>query len=215
MSTRRPFTDYKQENIVVATPMRSGTHVLIDLLLNNVSDYRRKPLYVDLAGCLQRKNLHKNYLDQICDGGGHIVKTHLPIKVAKDRIQDPRIETLFRNAVVITVKRDTDSILDSLERWNAFEGDAYRQNCNAMIKEFWNFWQDRPHTSIAFRDLFDAQEMEQIISDICEQTGSEMVRPIRGPSDPAKKSKIYFNKAATRLLGKFAPKIDTTIHTLK
>ena len=34
-------------NIVVATPKRSGTHVLIDILLNNLPAYRRRPLYVE------------------------------------------------------------------------------------------------------------------------------------------------------------------------
>ena len=62
------------KSIIVPSLMRSGTHVLIDLLLNNVPGYRRAPLNVDLDHYLAGKNS----LDALNRCGSYVMKSHYP-----------------------------------------------------------------------------------------------------------------------------------------
>ncbi len=59
-------------HVVVAAQMRSGTHLLIDLILNNFPVYRESPLYLDL----ERYRLSDLETSRIPDLRGLVIKTH-------------------------------------------------------------------------------------------------------------------------------------------
>lgn len=60
--------------VIVSSIMRSGTHLLIDLLLNNFPAYRRMPLYVDLDHALASGLTAADLLH----GGCYVMKSHHP-----------------------------------------------------------------------------------------------------------------------------------------
>jgi hypothetical protein len=56
--------------------------------------------------------------------------------------------------------------------------------------------------------------MQALMQDLAQRSGTTAARDFRGPPR-AGESWIYTNKALTRLLGKRAARVDTSIHTLK
>ena len=99
-------------NIVVATPKRCGTHVLIDTILNNMPAYRNRPLYIDLDKAWKRRDLDEKLFGRIDPRAGYVLKTHLPIDVP-GATDNARILALLDAAVVLTVHRDVDGAPDA------------------------------------------------------------------------------------------------------
>ena len=209
---------YGRRNIIVATPMRSGTHLLIDMILNNIPAYRTRPLYIDFDQCLNPRHLTAPdpVFNRISPQSGHVLKTHLPVGVDPEITADPAVTTLIDAALIITVRRDKTEIERSLKQWNAAstEGRSPRHR-DEDYDRFWQFWQGKETIELRFADLFDPQAMTTTIGRIAEATGTQPAALFRGPAPAHRKLAILRNKALTRIAGRFAPRIDTTIHTLK
>lgn len=203
-----------RRNILVATPMRSGTHILIDLILNNVPAYRNRPLYIDLDRCSDSAFQAQGFLDRITPDCGYVLKTHLPINVRDGLAADPRVRAVIDSACVVTVRRDRQEVCRSLERWRELGSGKTVEEHAAQYDRFWEFWGMRERREIAFPDLFMEDRMRSVLEEIAQMTGTRTARRYLPPPG-AQKTRIYVNKGLTRVLGRFAPRIDTTIHTLK
>ena len=207
-----------RRNIIVATPMRSGTHLVIDMILNNIPAYRTRPLYINMDQCLSPRHLSRpfSFLDQITPESGHVIKTHLPIGVDEAGVANPKVAALIESAFVITVHRDHAKIERSLKQWSekSARGHSPQQDTDDYDR-FWQFWQGRESIALRFDGLFDPAAMVQNMERIAEATQTEASSHFRGPMPSHKKLGIFGNKALTRIAGRFAPRIDTTIHTLK
>lgn len=202
-------------NIVVATPRRCGTHLLIDIILNNMAAYRNRPLYIDLDKSWQQRMRGERLFECIDPNAGYVIKTHIPIghPHAPD---DPHLSQLLDSAVVLTVHRNVAAMVESAKRWwKRLENHRIDEIIQTDYEEFWSFWQDRPRISLEFEELFDANFMQAVLSDLSRKSGARLSSRYVPPPSPDRSKLIYTNKAMTRLVGRYAPRIDTTIHTLR
>lgn len=208
---------HNRRNIIVATPTRSGTHILIDLILNSFPDYCNIPLYVSLDKIIKRDRFQPGLLDTLRPDSGYVVKTHFPIGVAPTVEERARVARLASDAVVVTVRRKDADIIRSLSRFNAkgVETKGVEERFAANIAAFWEFWEDRATIGLDFDDLFTAEAYADALDRLADLTGTQRPKQIRPPLHPSDIWRIYFNKLATRILGCRAPRIDTTIYTLK
>lgn len=202
-------------NLIVATPMRSGTHILIDLILNNLPAYRTRPLYVDLDQCVKQSRQGHDLLAQVTPDAGHVIKTHVPLNVPDSMGTDPKITTLLTQGLVVTVDRDRADVCQSLARWHNIALDAAEAEYGRQYDQFWAFWSERPRTALSFEDLFVAEKMRPVLADLAAASGTKTAAQYHPPPSSRAKNQIYANKMMTRLAGRYAPRIDTTIHTLK
>lgn len=202
-----------RRNVVVATPMRSGTHLMIDLVLNNIAAYRTCPLYVDLDQCRKQSRAGQNLVVAIASDAGHVVKTHLLIGLDAAAVHDPDLLRVIDDAVVVTVERDREIVLRSLSRWHRSE-EMLRQ-FEIEYDEFWAFWRGRADIALQFEDLLVRETMTSTLQELAGTLGVRTRPRVKMPPPPDRKRRIYANKGLTRVLGSRAPRIDTTIHTLK
>ena len=204
-----------QQNLIVATPMRSGTHILIDLILNNVPAYRNRPLYIDLDQCAKQSTLEHDILQQVTPGAGYIIKTHMPLGTPQDMPQMARISELIETSQIVTIRRDRDDVCKSLGRWHGLDIAQAEARYGPDYDRFWAFWSDKAQVSIDFKDLFDPQKMAGVLAALTDAGSAAPAARYMPPPSGKSKKQIYFNKMLTRLLGHRAPRVDTTIHTLK
>jgi hypothetical protein len=201
-------------NLIVATPMRSGTHILIDLILNNLPAYRTRPLYVDLDQCLKQARSGRDLLGAVAPDAGHVLKTHYPVGVSA-ALADPRFGPLIRQGIVLAIHRPRADILKSLDRWVGDTTADPETRFGGQIDAFWAFWDGVPRIDLDFSDLFDAAQMRSLIGRISRETGVPAAAAFVPPPGRNAARRIQIDKAATRLFGRHAPRINTTIHTLK
>ncbi|WP_425093864.1 hypothetical protein [Tropicimonas sp. S265A] len=202
-------------NLIVATPMRSGTHVLIDLILNNMPGYRNRPLYVDLDQCVKQSTTDRDLLAQVTPDAGHVIKTHMPLSVPDSMASDPAITDLLAQGLVITVRRDRGDVCRSLARWHGIALEEAEAEYGPQYDRFWEFWTGRPQIALSFKDLFAPEKMRQTLADLAAASGTTPAKRYNPPPANTTKNRIYANKMMTRLAGRHAPRVDTTIHTLK
>ncbi len=137
----------KRPLIMVPTLMRSGTHILIDLILNNFPAYQGKPLYVDLD-LVMRHPQREEMLAAMMEVGGFVVKTHYPQLIVKE----PDLEVVQQVAdqsIIISTRRDSDLVLKSMMRFPELSkrfGDE--ATIVAGIERFYEFWQSRNSADI-------------------------------------------------------------------
>lgn len=203
-----------RRNIIVATPRRSGTHILIDQILNNIPAYRTRPLYIDLCKCLKRAASENDLIDRITPDAGYIIKTHLPVGLPGCVLRDARLDAIIAASVVITVRRDREDVRRSLDRWHKRKP-KNETDYDTEYDTFWEFWSEKEQIALDFKDLFMQSQMEVLLNKLANQTQTKRAARFAGPTSPSRKRSIYLNKALTRLLGSNASHIDTSIHTLK
>lgn len=202
-------------NIIVATPMRSGTHILIDLLLNNLPAYRNRPLYVDLDQCFKQGTPDNDLIGGIDLDAGYLLKTHMPLNVPPGMMESPEVAALTDAALVLTVRRPRAEVCRSLGRWHGLDAAAAEARYGAEYDRFWAAWDGRKTIALDFAELFRPASMQALLRRIGAQTGATPAAAFTPPPSGRSRNRIYANKVLTRLLGHRAPRIDTTIHTLK
>jgi hypothetical protein len=210
--TCSPPGPLKQSNglphLVVASMMRSGTHLLIDLILNNFSVYKGSPLYINLEMVLQ---FGGNIAD-VTTAGGSVVKTHFP--QAMECIgREAIISDFLQKQKVILVTRDPLQIKRSLQnfgQWGAEEVTKFDQ----IHREFQDYWMNTHQGDILrldFADLIQPEKLPELLRKIEEFTGLSKNAKCIGATNKNKRYTILFHKALTRLFGRFAPHINTGI----
>ena len=196
--------------IIVASIMRSGTHLAIDLLLNNFPELARKPLYVDSDQFFRCAENRKNFILGEKRFGACVLKTHYPEWLPEEK------ESVFRRLAneshVIVLRRPIEDTYKSLSSWGiAKDFGRYRKS----VDEFYHFWQEAaPHRiEITFSELTDRNSFEALVPKIANEFNICSRRSIRYPVNPRKVGRMVITKLATRLLGKYSPVINTGIRS--
>ena len=191
------------EIVLVASLMRSGTHVLIDCILNNFVRYRRRPLYIDLDQFVGQGRAWRQIADH---AGPYLVKTHFP-QVERPGLEEA-VTQLLGSAKVVIPRRSAADVLRSSE---AFDTGLTRDELTRSLDRFDRFWSRVPHLDVEFAQLIDRErapaQLERLAGFL---QASPRVPPVL-PPDAAQRLSIYTAKLATRLLGNRAPVINTTI----
>jgi hypothetical protein len=190
---------------------------MIDALLNNLPAYRRAPLYVDLDQFLNRAVRTDADFGALGPDAGYVVKTHFPLGLPDPAAHADTVARLAKDALVITVRRDPDAIRASLSRWSAQAPgaaalDRYLADLDDNLAAFWAEWQDRADIALTFDELFDPARMQDVLAQIAAATGTRAARRYRHAPPKRGIRRIYAQKALTRLAGRRAPRINTTIH---
>jgi len=189
--------------IIVPSLMRSGTHLLLDALFNNFPALRRWPLFVDFDAC-ERVGRSPEPFATI---SGVTIKTHYP----QVELTEPYVAALTAmaaRALILTPRRPAVEIRKSLAKW----GEKFTAEEFAEIeRRFDAFWGPFSPVTMNFATLLDVGGIESLVSLVAERTGLAPNRK-KTPVMPARhRFGIYFDKVLTRLLGRNAPRVNTTI----
>ena len=189
--------------IIVASLMRSGTHLLLDTLFNNFPGLRRAPLFLDLDA-YERKGLPVAPLTSV---KGMIVKTHYPETPLAASYAEA-LQTLASRAIVYIPRRSSEEVRRSLAKWGfQFSQDQFAE----LENQFQSFWSRFSPTSVEFTSLLNPSGVQTVLTQIARQSGLTLGRPGK-PVMPAKsRLGVYMDKALTRIAGSRAPRINTTI----
>ncbi len=186
--------------------MRSGTHLLIDLILNNFAAYRHAPLYID-ADAWFRSVVSPHELVQ---AQGCVVKTHFPQlqPAVGSEIPGSVLEQLAQSAVVFQPRRDSAAVFRSLQQF------GYRGDDAAFVREakaFGEFWHRFEPLQLDFDALADPKASARCLQQVAEAIDQPMPQaPVLTPPKSRPWSILYW-KAMTRLLGRRARRINTSI----
>lgn len=197
-----------QPHLVVASMMRSGTHLMINLLLNNFPAFKSSPLYLNLDMFVHQGGQLKD-LDQ---SGGFVVKTHFPQSIECRGHEDGLKEFLGRNKILL-VSRDAHEVKHSLGKfgeWGAAEVAHFAQ----IRQDFSHYWDHEHHGEVMrvkYADLIDDTKLPALLEALEEFTGLPRSSKMMGVVAKKKRLTILFWKAATRLLGHLSPRINTGI----
>jgi hypothetical protein len=183
--------------------MRSGTHLLLDALFNNFPALRRRPLFVDFDAC-ERAGRSPEPFTSV---NGVTIKTHHP-QVELSGPYSSALNSVAARALVLTPRRPAAEIRKSLAKW----GENFTVEEFAEIeRRFDMFWGPFSPVTVNFSTLLDSGGIESLMALVAERTGLAPVRN-KQPVMPARhRFGIYFDKVLTRLLGRGAPRINTTV----
>ena len=202
----------KKENqtphLVVASMMRSGTHLAINMILNNFLVYKGTPLYVNLEMLLHTGG----NLEELSRAGGSVVKTHFPQSI-ECRGHEQEISQFLRREKVILVTRNPQQIKLSLQnfgQWGAGESLKFDE----IQREFEDYWM-RAHAddvlSLDYADLIQTEKLPDLLRQIEEFTGLTRNPKSVSVIDKNRRFTTLLSKALTRVFGRFAPYINTGI----
>lgn len=189
--------------IVVASVMRSGTHLLIDTILNNFSGYKNKPLYVDLDEWIRSGRS----IDDIYTLEGAVIKTHYP--QAKLALKPEELERLFQNCKVIMPIREEESVWKSSTS-SAFDVYSSKDDFNKDMEAFNSFWSKFATLKVSFADVV-TDDFDGALQRISRFIGIEGLTKGIKPIPKNQKYKVLSYKLLTRMLGRQSPIINTTI----
>ena len=183
--------------------MRSGTHLLLDSLFNNFSALRRSPLFLDFDA-YQRQTLPPAPLKSI---NGVVIKTHFP----ETPLAEPYASTLAAlapRALVLMPRRPTTEIRKSLAKWGV---DVPAAEFDEIESRFLNFWTPFSPLTVEFSALLNPPKVQALLAEVAKRAGpglrlnSKLVMPSQS------RFGVYIDKLLTRISGKSAPRINTTI----
>jgi hypothetical protein len=198
-----PLPRGKGRPIVVASLMRSGTHLLVDLILNNFPAYRRSPLYVD-ADALFRSSGGGGGLAEV---GSCIVKTHFP-QLPAESAAEQALADLATQALVLQPVRSADATLRSLQRFG-YRGD--RRQLDAE-RQHWDAWWGRfAPVRFCFVDLASPTSSHEAVRQIARALGCDAPVVPQLTQSLEATGAVLGSKLLTRLLGRRAPRINTSI----
>jgi hypothetical protein len=189
--------------IIVPSLMRSGTHLLLDALFNNFPALRRRPLFVDLDA-YERAARPPEPFGSI---RGVTIKTHCPqVELAGPYLS--ALKSVASQALVLTPRRPAVEIRKSLAKWGE---DFTAEEFADIERRFDELWKPFSPVTVNFATLLDSGGIETLIALVAERTGLAPRRS-KNPVMPARhRLGIYFDKVLTRLLGRGAPRINTTV----
>lgn len=190
-------------HVIVAAPMRSGTHLVIDLILNNFPVYRAGPLYLDL----EQYRLAGLETERILSFRGSVIKTHFPH--TSDLVSHKRdIAPLIERYPVIVPVRERRDVMDSMQRFGEW---GTSQSTEEQFDAFEECWRGVPRLSIPFDQLVDPAALSATVSALATHLGAEPSASLVGPRPQSQRRRVLFDKVLTRLFGPAAPRINTTI----
>jgi len=185
---------------------RSGTHLLIDAILNNFAIYKRDPLHIDLD--LYLKNGYP--LADLLRCHGYVIKTHFPQTLAMEF--EPQVRAVAEQAFVLTPSRPLEEVYRSSLTFGATVG---AEEFAKQSEQFDTFWRQYHPLSVPFAGLTNTVNYECLLAKIGQVIG---VEPNQKPIYPFSKNQralVYLSKTLTRLLGSHSPVVNTTISFAK
>lgn len=195
--------------VLVPTIMRSGTHLLIDTILNNFPRYKRSPLYVDLDRLMDDRATRHTDVNRLLVCGGYLVKTHYPQwDVGPER--ELFVQEVASQAVIVGVDRDREETFRSSAVWGLPVA-ADRGKYIDSVERFQAFWRPYEHLEVAFSQLTDRSLYPELVARLGRYIGAEPREPLIYPPAPENRLNVYLMKALTRVLGRHAAVINTTI----
>jgi hypothetical protein len=193
-----------QKHLVVASMMRSGTHLLIDLLLNNFPAYKCSPLYLNLDMFVNQGGK----IPELDGSGGFVVKTHFPQSIECQGHEEALSQFLGQNKVIL-VSREANEIKRSLGKfgeWGAAEVARFDQ----IHEDFFRYW-DHQHKGevmrVNYADLIHESRLPALLEEIEAFTALKKSSKLIGVVPKHKR----LTKTTTRLLGHLSPRISTGI----
>ncbi|GAB2516102.1 hypothetical protein [Microbulbifer agarilyticus] len=196
--------------ILVASIMRSGTHLAIDLLLNNFPALANSPLYIDADQYFRWEENRTRYLQNQCDIGTCVMKTHYPQSIPKDKLEV--FEQLAKESHVILLHRPIEQTFHSTKTWGLTNDMAeYRRQIDA----FYAFWERVAPDCLRvnFDELVNPEKFQLLVEKIASETGLSADQKIRYPVNPNKIMTMVLTKLSTRVFGKRSPVINTGIRS--
>jgi hypothetical protein len=189
--------------IIVASLMRSGTHLLLDSLFNNFSSLRRSPLFLDFDA-YQRQSLPPAPLNSIT---GVVIKTHFP----ETPLAEPyasALAALAPRALVLMPRRPTSEIRKSLAKWGV---EVSAAEFDEIESRFLNFWTPFSPLTIEFSALLNPPKVQALLAEIAKRASPGLRQNSKLVMPSQSRFGVYVDKLLTRLSGKSAPRINTTI----
>lgn len=187
--------------IIICSFMRTGTHLLIDLILNHFPCYRRSPLYINLD-----RYVHQvpNALENLNRCGNYILKTHYPEYPSAHQA----MSHIIANSYIIRTHRDEKDNYQSLQNFTYPHSFSEFQNRKTSWEKFW-----QTHTTnvITFSELIDRRRYRDTVNKVAHMIEQEVPARIIYPPHRRQTLQALWDKLRTRVLGKRAPKINTTI----
>lgn len=190
--------------IIVSSLMRSGTHLAMDLLLNNLPEYRQDPLYIDFDSYV-----YEGFSPQSLLGAGStLIKTHVAQRPFGRAYTDVLRRIGAKGLVVIPV-RETSKIRLSMNKWGYDVTDAGLEEHHRSQLEFWK--EQRP-ILIPFAHLLDPEKARDFLQTVRQRLCLDPP-PENTPTVVAGRSrpKNLWRKLRTRLQASKAPILNTTV----
>ena len=144
--------------IIVSSLMRSGTHLTIDLLLNNLSSYRNNPLYIDF----DRFVYEAHDPNTLTNAGSCIIKTHFRQRPFNQETLK-LLESIASNGLVIIPTRDLAAAQASMKKWN------FSPSLEKLQKDHDDqliFWSSFNPLIIDFKDLLNPTKAISFLQDV-------------------------------------------------
>lgn len=204
---------HKGKSVVVASVMRSGTHLCIDFLLNNFNELATYPLYVDVDRLFDSEKEINRYSSGEILIGKCIVKTHYPQIPEGGR--GIAMDKLAKNSIVLLLKRDITSTYRSTKSWGLYPALEKKDDYRDSILRFYDFWHSGGYTliDVNFEDFFCKDSLELLTNKFADiskmKKNKNMILPTNNKSIMA----LVLTKVTTRILGKYAPIKNTGIHS--
>lgn len=198
-------SDAARPPILVVSLMRSGTHLLIDLILNNFPTYRQRydcALYCDLDRYIEQ-GLPESDLDHCRE---QVIKTHIPQLPASG--YEAAVGRLAGRSLVFALRRDYEAMMRSFHR---FEDPRAAPPSPELIEDFESRWNTVDCQWIDFEDLLAPDKFVLVVNRVAAALGE---RPPNHYVLPPEKSQLWYAlalKAGTRLLGARMKTVNTTI----
>ena len=193
--------------ILVRSLMRSGTHVLIDLILNNFPELQRKPLYLDLDRYLESELSDT----ELARCGTTVIKGHYPQGWESEAANEV-VSPLAQRSIVIEPVRRLDEVKASLEKfWPEKAGAELERG----LRRYADFWEGIETYKIKYERLIDPGELEAVLEELDQIIPYQRSKRIYGVRSKGATKRVLLDKFFTRLLGRLALRINTTIHFAK
>ena len=124
-------------NIIIVSHRRSGTHLLIDLIVNNFSyDYIEKN-YIDFKSFYSEKHDDMSVFENLMEEGNKITFTHSHnfkdyLKYKHRESDNQKLNKFFKNSKIIFLTRDMRDTVSSI----------YNRPKNKKYKDFYDFYKN-------------------------------------------------------------------------
>jgi len=205
-----PTCDVDLPTLVIPTFRRTGTHLLIDIILNNFPQYKQKPLFIDLDQWVKSGKK----ISEIPTDIGCLIKTHIPNSLSNEYMTDEDQEDLINfcrapEVKIISTHREKQQVLNSLLKSFSFKISS--QELDQQLITFNEFWGGFLSLAVPFNRLSDPNKTPDIVKKISEYIQISSTKKTRPIFNKSAKFKVYFWKIMTRLLGRKSLIVNTTI----
>jgi hypothetical protein len=198
------------ESIIVASMMRSGTHLLIDLIINNFKAYKNTPLYLNLDEAFLA-NYEPNDIE---NSGGIIMKTHYPQAIfTPENIE--KLESIITNKKILIPVRSIQQIEKSYKRFTNQKSGKLLSLSQDQV-HFSEYWNKYPNVKlIEFDRLVNPVKTAALVKELADFLGIKTNRKLICSLNKKNRVRILFRKLLTRVLGSKSPLICTGIRLSK